>query len=44
MYVSGQFNKNALTTKADYKLTAADIQALRNGGIYIENAMGEKEA
>ena len=44
VYVSGQFNKNALTTKADYKRTAADIQALRNGGIYIENAMGEKEA
>lgn len=43
VYVSGQFNKNALITKADYKLSVADIQALRNGGIYIENAMGEKE-
>ena len=43
VYVSGQFNKNALLTKADYKLSVADIQALRNGGIYIENAMGEKE-
>lgn len=43
VYVFGQFNKNALTTKSNYKLTTADIQALRNGGIYIENAMGEKE-
>lgn len=43
VYVSGQFNANALVTKAAYKMTAADIKALRDGGIYIENAMGEKE-
>lgn len=43
VYVSGQFNANALTTKADYNMTAADIKALRDGGIYIENAMSIKE-
>lgn len=43
VYVSGQFNANALVTKADYKMTAADLAALRNGGIYIENAMPIKE-
>lgn len=43
VYVSGQFNANALTTKASYKMTVADIKALRDGGIYIENAMSIKE-
>lgn len=39
VYVSGQFNANALVTKSEYKMTTADIKALRDGGIYIENAM-----
>lgn len=39
VYVSGQFNANALVTKAEYQMTAADIKALRDGGIYIENAV-----
>lgn len=37
VYVSGQFNKNKLTVKASYTMTAADIKALRDGGIYVEN-------
>lgn len=43
VYVSGQFNASALVTKDDYKMTAADVKALRDGGIYIENAMNKKE-
>lgn len=43
VYVSGQFNANALVTKAEYQMTAADIKALRDGGIYIENAVSIKE-
>lgn len=39
VYVSGVFNKNALTVKSGYTLTAADITALRNGGIYLETSM-----
>lgn len=43
VYVSGQFNADALVTKSDYELTAADITALRNGGIYLENTTSHKE-
>ena len=43
VYVSGQFNANALVTKEKYQMTAADIKALRDGGIYIEHAMLIKE-
>ena len=43
VYVSGQFNASALVTKDDYKMTAADVKALRDGGIYIENAINKKE-
>ena len=39
VYVSGVFNKHALIVKSGYTLTAADITALRNGGIYLENSM-----
>lgn len=39
VYVSGVFNKNALKVKSGYTLTAADITALRNGGIYLENSV-----
>lgn len=43
VYVAGQFNADALVTKASYKLVAADITALRNGGIYLENTTSHKE-
>ena len=43
VYVSGQFNADALVTKTEYKLSAADITALRNGGIYLENTTSHKE-
>ena len=37
IYVAGVFNKNALIL--DGELAAADIQALRNGGIFLENSV-----
>lgn len=40
VYVTGCFNKNALIVAADYALTADDIKALRDGGIFVENAVG----
>lgn len=39
IYVTGQFNTDRLIVKSEYTMTAADIQALRDGGIYIENAV-----
>lgn len=39
VYVAGQFNKGALFVAEGYELTAADINTLRNGGIFVENAM-----
>lgn len=39
VYVAGAFNKNALITAGGYTLTAENIKALRDGGIYIENAV-----
>lgn len=39
VYVAGCFNKNALITEGDYALTAENIKALRDGGIFIENAV-----
>lgn len=38
-YISGHFARNALIVKDDYTMTAADELALRQGGIYLENAM-----
>lgn len=40
-YISGVFVKNALIVLDDYTMTADDEAALRNGGIYLENAMAE---
>ena len=37
VYVAGVFNKNALILTGS--LTAADITALRNGGIFLENSV-----
>lgn len=40
VYVAGCFNKNALIAAGDYTLTAENIKALRDGGIFVENAVG----
>ena len=37
VYVAGVFNKNALIL--DGELSATDISALRNGGIFLENSV-----
>ncbi len=37
VYVAGVFNKNALILEGE--LAAADILALRNGGIFLENSV-----
>lgn len=39
VYLTGQFNKNALIVKESYTMTNADIQALRNGGIFLETSV-----
>lgn len=39
VYVAGVFNKNALVVASGYTLSATDITSLRNGGIYVENAV-----
>ena len=39
IYVTGQFNTERLIVKESYSMTTADVQALRDGGIYIENAV-----
>ncbi|MGI6156494.1 MAG: head decoration protein [Enterococcus lemanii] len=39
IYLSGQFNKGALVLKKEYTLSADDIAALRNGGIYVESVV-----
>lgn len=40
VYVAGAFNKNALIVADGYALTAENIQALRDGGIFVEVAVG----
>ena len=40
VYVAGCFNKNALIVADGYTMTAANIKALRDGGIFVENAVG----
>ena len=39
VYLTGCFCKGALRVASGYTMTAADIQALRDGGIFIENAV-----
>lgn len=39
VYLTGHFNLNALIVKDSYTITPADIEALRNGGIYLDNSM-----
>lgn len=36
-YIAGVFNKSALVLEGE--LSATDIQALRNGGIFLENSV-----
>lgn len=38
-YRSGHFVRDALIVKSGYTVTAADEEALRNGGIYLDNAV-----
>lgn len=40
VYVAGAFNKNALICDTDYEITDEDIKALRDGGIFVEIAVG----
>lgn len=40
VYLTGKFNKAALIVAEGYELTEADIQTLRNGGIFVENVVG----
>lgn len=39
VYLSGCFNKGALIVAEGYELTAADVQELRKGGIFVENCV-----
>ena len=39
VYVAGAFNKNALIVASGYTLSANDIKALRDGGIFVETAV-----
>lgn len=39
VYLTGQFNKNALKVASSYTITTADLVALRNGGIFVEIAV-----
>ena len=43
VYVTGQFNKNALIVKAEYTIKTEDLMALRDGGVLVESAMGDIE-
>lgn len=38
-YRTGHFNRNKLTVKAEYTLTATDEESLRNGGILLDDAV-----
>lgn len=39
VYITGCFNKRVLNEVTGYELTSDDIQMLRNGGIFVENAV-----
>ncbi len=39
VYLTGSFNKRVLNEATGYELTADDIQTLRSGGIFVENAV-----
>lgn len=43
-YRSGHFNRNALTVKDGYELTAADENDLRNAGIFLSDSLGVRDA
>lgn len=37
--LSGKFNRNALSVKAEYTITEKDVEAFRAAGIFLENAV-----
>lgn len=39
VWLTGRFNKHALHVAEDYTMTADNILALRNGGIFVENSV-----
>ena len=39
VYLTGCFNANGVTVADNYTMTAEDIAALRNGGIFLENSV-----
>lgn len=38
IYLTGRFNKHALHVATGYTMTADNLLALRNGGIFVENS------
>lgn len=39
VYLSGHFNRNMLAVKTDYTITAADVEAFRDAGIFLDNSV-----
>ena len=39
VYLSGHFNRNMLKVKAAYTITAADVEAFRAAGVYLDNSV-----
>lgn len=39
VYLTGHFNTNSLIVKQDYTITAADIEAFRVNGIFLDTAV-----
>lgn len=39
VYLAGHFNRNMLAVKAAYTITAADVEAFRAAGIYLDNSV-----
>ena len=39
VYISGQFNRNSLTVKVGYTITADDVEEFRKAGIYLANSV-----
>lgn len=39
VYLTGHFNRNTLAVKASYTITAADVEAFRAAGIFLDNSV-----
>ena len=39
VYISGQFNRNSLTVKDGYTITADDVEEFRKAGIFLANSV-----